>query len=94
MTIPLFQSHLRLRSPERPFSYSILAKLKKLDAPKRLEITAARASCRLHDSSAVINSTLLNVAQRRHGAQLRADLLAEEFPQLFAKPVDREALSR
>jgi hypothetical protein len=27
--------------PEKPFSYSILAKLKKLDAPKRFEITAA-----------------------------------------------------
>ena len=27
--------------PEKPFSYSILAKLKKLEAPKRFEITAA-----------------------------------------------------
>ena len=27
--------------PEKPFSYSILAKLKKLDVPKRFEITAA-----------------------------------------------------
>ncbi len=27
--------------PEKPFSYSILAKLKKLDAPKRFEVTAA-----------------------------------------------------
>jgi hypothetical protein len=27
--------------PEKPFSYAILAKLKKLDAPKRFEITAA-----------------------------------------------------
>jgi hypothetical protein len=27
--------------PEKPFSYSVLAKLKKLDAPKRFEITAA-----------------------------------------------------
>ena len=27
--------------PEKPFSYSILAKLRKLEAPKRFEVTAA-----------------------------------------------------
>ena len=34
------------------------------------------------------------LVERRHGAQFRANLLAEEFPQFFAQPVDCETLSR
>jgi hypothetical protein len=35
-----------------------------------------------------------HIAERCDGAQFRADLLPEEFPELLAQSVHREALSR
>ena len=37
---------------------------------------------------------MIVVVECRHGAQIGANLLPEEFPQLFAQPVYRETLSR